>query len=92
MIIVIKKWDHLHLDAMEEPYLVNRYVDHMISRPEEEIGFFGGLIRVGRSIGPPQEVQIRKSQSRLLIYSITSGTMETSLKQALSLVCMMLYN
>jgi hypothetical protein len=40
-IIVIKKWDHLHLDGMEEPYLVNRYVDHMISRPEQEVGFFG---------------------------------------------------
>jgi hypothetical protein len=43
MIIVIKKWYHLHLDAMEEPYLVNGYIDHMISRPEQEIGFFWGF-------------------------------------------------
>jgi hypothetical protein len=42
-IIVIKKWDHLHVDVMEIPYLVNGYIDHMISRPEQEIGFFWGF-------------------------------------------------
>jgi hypothetical protein len=42
-IIVIKKWDHLHVDVVEVPYLVNGYVDHMISRPEQEVRFFGGF-------------------------------------------------
>jgi hypothetical protein len=45
---------------------------------------FGGLIRVDKRIGPPQEVQIRKSLFLLLMYSITSGAIETSPRLALS--------
>jgi hypothetical protein len=33
----------------------------------------GGLMLTGRRIGPPQEVEIRKSDFRLLIYSTTSS-------------------
>ena len=39
-IIIIKKRDHIHPDAVEEPCLVYRHIDHMISRPEQEVGFF----------------------------------------------------
>lgn len=42
-IVIIKKWDHLHPDAVEEPCLMNGNIDHMISCPEKEIGFFGGF-------------------------------------------------
>jgi hypothetical protein len=42
-IIIIKKRDHIHPDAVEEPCLMNGYIDHMIPCPEQEIGFFRGF-------------------------------------------------
>jgi hypothetical protein len=42
-IIVIKKRDHFHPDAVEEPCLMNGNIDHMIPCPEKEIGFFWGF-------------------------------------------------
>jgi len=31
------------MDVMEIPYLVDGYIDHMISCPEQEVSFFGGF-------------------------------------------------
>ena len=31
------------MNAVEEPCLVYRHIDHMISRPEQEVGFFWGF-------------------------------------------------
>jgi len=42
-IIIIKKRDHIHPDAVEEPCLMNGNIDHMTPCPEMEIGFFWGF-------------------------------------------------
>jgi len=84
-VFIIIKRDHIHPDAVKEPCLVNRDIDHMVPCPEKEVGFLGGLTRTGNRIGPPHEVHYPKITSRLLIYSITSGTTEISPVQALSL-------
>ena len=42
-VIIIKERDHVHMDAVEKPCLVDGYIDHMVSCFEQEVGFFRGF-------------------------------------------------
>jgi hypothetical protein len=42
-IAVVKERYHVHMDAIEKPCLVDRYIDGMVTRLEQEVSFFRGL-------------------------------------------------
>lgn len=41
--IVVKERYHVHMDAVKKPGLVDRYIDGMVTRLEQEIGLFRGF-------------------------------------------------
>jgi hypothetical protein len=41
--IVLKERDHVHMDTVEKPYLVDGYIDGMVTGFEQEIGLFRGF-------------------------------------------------
>lgn len=51
-IVVVKEWDHFHMDAVQEPGLMDRNVDRMVSCFYEKIGFFWGLDLHWQKDGP----------------------------------------
>ena len=41
--IVVKERYHVHMDAVKKPHLVDRYIDGMVPRLEQEVGLFRGF-------------------------------------------------
>jgi hypothetical protein len=51
--IIVKERNHVHMDAVEETGLVDRYIDRVIPGFEQEVRFFRGFDPCGQKDGPP---------------------------------------
>jgi len=47
-IAVVKERYHVHMDAVKKPCLVDRYIDGMVTRLEQEVGLFRGFNPYGQ--------------------------------------------
>ena len=52
-IVIIKEWDHLHMNAVQKPCLVNGDIDGMVACFYEQVCFLWWLYLYWQKNGPP---------------------------------------